>query len=195
MNRYTKEYWDKKYHENKTGWDIGYISTPIKTYIDQLKNKELKILVPGAGNGHEVEYLFNNGFKNVSVIDIAEQPLKNLKKRIPDFPKSQLIHSDFFEYDGNYDLILEQTFFCALEPKLRAQYVDKMYELLSINGKLVGLLFDFPLNVEKGPPFGGNLIEYIQLFFAKFEIRVFEKCYNSIKPRSGNELFFIFAKK
>ena len=195
MNRFTQEYWEKKYSENETGWDIGSISTPIKTYIDQLENKELKILIPGAGNGHEVEYLYKNGFKNVSVIDIAEQPLKNLKKRIPNFPKEQLIHSNFFEYEGTFDLILEQTFFCALEPALRTEYIDKMYDLINEGGKLVGLLFDFPLNVDNEPPYGGSIIEYIQLFFAKFEIRVFEKCYNSIKPRIGNELFFIFAKK
>ena len=40
-----------------------------------------------------------------------------------------------------------------------------------------------------------DLIEYIQLFYAKFEITVFEKCYNSIKPRQGREFFFIFEKK
>ena len=38
-----KEYWEHKYENNKTGWDIGYISTPIKNYIDQLKNKNLKL--------------------------------------------------------------------------------------------------------------------------------------------------------
>ena len=69
-----------------------------------------------------------------------------------------------------------------------------MYDLLNTNGKLVGLLFDFELT-EEGPPFGGSLIEYIQLFYAKFNIKVFEKCYNSIKPREGRELFFIFEKK
>ena len=193
-NRFNKDFWEQKYENNKTGWDIGFISTPIKEYINQLKNKELQILIPGGGNSYEAEYLINNGFKFVNVLDIAAQPLKNIATRIPDFPKNNIIHQNFFEHNKTYDLIIEQTFFCALTPELRKNYVDKMYDLLNTNGKLVGLLFDFELT-EEGPPFGGSLIGYIQLFYAKFDITVLEKCYNSIKQRQGRELFFIFEKK
>jgi len=189
-----KLYWEAKYEQKKTGWDIGYISTPIKEYIDQLKDKTLKILIPGGGNSYEAEYLLNSGFKNVNVLDIAVQPLKNLQKRIPNFPKNQLIQQDFFEHSKTYDLIIEQTFFCALDLVLREKYANKMFDLLNPKGKLIGVLFDFELTNE-GPPFGGSLIEYIQLFYAKFEIKILEKCYNSIKPRKGKELFFIFEKK
>ena len=47
------------------------------------------------------------GFKNVFVIDIAEQPLLNFKKRFPNFPESHLINDDFFNHNGKYDLIVE----------------------------------------------------------------------------------------
>ena len=30
-----KEYWENKYDQDDTGWDIGSISTPLKAYIDQ----------------------------------------------------------------------------------------------------------------------------------------------------------------
>lgn len=191
--KFDKAYWDAKYQENQTGWDIGYITTPIKMYIDQLKNKEFKILIPGAGNGYEVEYLFKSGFKDITVIDIAAQPLKNLHDRIPDFPKDKLIQTDFFEHNAKYDLIIEQTFFCALSPTLRKNYVYKMNDLLFDNGKLTGLLFDFELT-DLGPPFGGSLNEYFKLFSKYFIIKTLENCYNSIKPRNGKELFFIFEK-
>lgn len=193
-NYFNKAYWEHKYANHKTGWDIGYISTPLKLYIDQLKNKELKILIPGAGNGHEIEYLHKNGFTNITVIDIAKQPLINIKNRIPEFPKERLIHQDFFNHNNTYDLILEQTFFCALHPSLRQTYVTKMFECLTSKGKIAGVLFNFELTVE-GPPFGGHLKEYRTLFNPNFEIKVLEACYNSIKPRQGRELFFIFEKK
>lgn len=194
MNLLDKNYWDKKYEEHKTGWDIGYVSTPIKTYINQLLNKNLKILIPGAGNGHEVQYLFQQGFKNVFVLDIAQQPLANIKNTIPNFPIENLIHSNFFDHYNKYDLILEQTFFCALHPFYREDYVTHVHNLLTENGKIAGLLFNFTLT-DEGPPFGGSLQEYLVLFSAKFKIQILEKCYNSIKPRNGRELFFIFEKK
>jgi methyl halide transferase len=188
-----KDFWENKYTNQETGWDTGGITTPLKTYIDGLKNKELSILIPGAGNGHEAEYLFQNGIENVDVIDLASLPLLNLKSRVPDFPESQLIQGDFFELDKKYDLILEQTFFCALDPALRPAYAKKMSELLNPKGKLAGVLFDFALS-ETGPPFGGSRQEYLSYFKPYFKIKTLEKCYNSIKPRMGNELFIIFEK-
>jgi hypothetical protein len=192
--RFDKTYWESKYSTQATGWDIGYASTPLITYFDQLSNRELKILIPGGGNCYEAEYLIEQGFKNIFVIDIAEQPLKNLKKRFPNFPDSHLIHDDFFNHHGKYDLIVEQTFFCALDPVLRKKYVEKTVDLLTEKGKLAGLLFDFELT-EEGPPFGGSLEEYLKLFPPYFKIKKLESCYNSIQPRTGRELFFIFEKK
>jgi len=188
-----KEYWEAKYRENKTGWDLGSVSPPLKQYIDQLKDKSIKILLPGAGNSYEAEYLFINGFKNIYVLDIAEVPLKNLKRRIPGFPEENLIQADFFEFEESFDLILEQTFFCALPIQKRSLYAKKMHQLLNKNGKLVGLLFNFKFPVE-GPPFGGSKKEYLTYFSPHFEIEIFETCTNSILPRQGNELFFIFKK-
>lgn len=188
-----KKYWENRYQKQETGWDAGAITTPLKEYIDQLKNKELKILIPGAGNGYEFDYLVTNGFKNVTVIDIAEQPIMNLKKRNPKFIEN-FIQADFFDLSEKFDLVIEQTFFCALDPKQRHNYVTKMHSILNENGKIAGLLFDFPLT-EVGPPFGGSKEEYLSLFSDTFIIKKLEKAYNSIKPRKDKELFFIFEKK
>lgn len=190
----TKQFWNNKYVANDFGWDIGDISLPLKTYIEQLSNKEISILIPGAGNAYEAEYLFRKGFKNVTVLDFAESPLQNIKKRLPEFPDKQLIQQDFFEHQGQYDLIIEQTFFCAINPSLRQQYVKHMNQLLKPNGKLIGLLFNDVLNTDK-PPFGGNKQEYETLFSPTFELKVLETCYNSIKPREGRELFMILENK
>lgn len=195
MKKLNKEFWEQKYEKGEMGWDIGTISTPLKEYIDQLTDKNLKILIPGAGNAYELHYLIEKGFPNVFVIDIARQPLENIKKRIPNFPEHQLLDGNFFDLAvNNFDLILEQTFFCALDPSLRTGYVKKIKQLLQPNGKLAGLLFNFPLT-ESGPPFGGSISEYKNLFQGHFNIKTLETAYNSIKPRADKELFFIFESK
>lgn len=194
MNQFTKEYWTNRYQNNEAGWDLGAPSTPLKEYIDQLTDKNLSILIPGAGNAYEAEYLFNKGFTNVTVIDISEAPLENIKKRLPEFPAEQLILADFFTHQGAYDLILEQTFFCALDPSLRAEYVKQMHHLLKPNGKLVGVVFTDPINAST-PPFGAPKEEYSKLFSKMFDFKVFESCANSIKPRASRELFIHFIKK
>jgi len=189
-----KEYWTERYSQNNIPWDAGVITTPIKEYVNQLTNKDLKILIPGVGNGHELNYLYTNGFKNVYGLDISEEPIANFKNTNPDFPEDQLIVCDFFKHDNEYDLIIEQTFFCALNTELRPLYVAKMNDLLKKNGKLAGVLFSFPLT-EQGPPFGGSVEEYQALFSDSFLLKALQPCNNSIKPRENNELFIIFNKK
>ena len=190
----TKEYWENRYQQNETGWDVGKITTPLKEYFNQLTYKNIKILIPGGGNSYELEYLLNLGFTEIYVIDIVKKPLENIQKRIPNLDSNLLIHSDFFDMEDSFDLIIEQTFFCAIAPDLRKKYVSKMGSLLNSGSKIVGLLFQFPLT-EKGPPFGGNKNEYRVLFQNQFNIKILETAHNSIKPRENNELFFIFEKK
>jgi len=190
MKDLDNNYWTNRYVNKQTGWDLGEISPPLKIYIDNIRNKNLKILIPGAGNAHEAAYLFKLGFKNTYVLDISEYPLNEFKKRNPEFPSDQLLVEDFFLHQSNYDLIIEQTFFCAIPPYLRENYVTKMAELLNSTGKLIGLLFNTAFESE-GPPFGGNINEYQNLFSSKFIIEKMEICPDSIKPRLGNELFFV----
>lgn len=188
-------YWENRYHNAETGWDIGAVSTPLKVYFEQLVAKDERILLPGAGNGHEAAYLFQLGFTNVHILDISAAPLRNFQQQWPAFPKDHIIHGNFFEHKGRYDLIIEQTFFCALDPQLRKDYVKKMHELLDENGKLAGLLFDDPHMPAAGPPFGGTRDEYVQYFKPYFTFCTFEKSYNSIPARSGRELFMVLKKK
>lgn len=188
----SKDYWNNRYEAEETGWDLKTISPPLKAYIDQLTDKNLRILIPGCGSGYEAEYLLKQGFQSVTVIDFAPLVVEKMKSYISEYQNIKIICTDFFTHTDKYDLILEQTFFCALNPSLRTKYVQKMNKLLNKNGKLVGILWG--IQFPKNPPFGGCGEEYLSLFSNTFKINLLEPCYNSIKPRQGNELFFNFSK-
>ncbi len=188
-----KNFWDNQYQNNETGWDLGSVSPPLKELIDKLEDKQLSILIPGAGNAYEAEYLIERGFTDVTVIDIAPTVVDSLKRKFTNSKRISIVQGDFFEHIGQYDLILEQTFFCALNPSFRKSYVGKMFSLLKQNGILTGLLFN--RTFEKSPPFGGNKEEYEMLFQPYFDFLIFEPCKNSVAPRVGSELFFSFRKK
>ena len=187
-----QNYWDNQYQANATGWDLGQVAPPIKTYIDTIKNKEAKILIPVCGNTYEAEYLLQLGFTNVTVIDIAPTLVENLKQKFANNKNITVILGDFFVHQGKYDFIIEQTFFCALPPTMRQKYVWKMHQLLSDFGKLVGLLFNREFEVS--PPFGGSLKEYEQLFSKAFAFNSISLAGNSIPARANSELFFEFQK-
>lgn len=192
--QFDSNYWQHRYQRNQTGWDAGDVTTPLKEYFDQLQNKEIRILIPGCGNAYEAEYLYKQGFKQVYLVDIAEAPLQNFAQRMPNFPKEQLLQQDFFSLPGEYDLIVEQTFFCALDPSYREHYARKCKALLKPGGKLMGLLFETKF-AHDGPPFGGDREEYRKYFEPYFNFLHFETAYNSIPPRQGRELFMLLQKK
>lgn len=188
-----KNYWNNRYLKGETGWDVGDVSTPIKEYIDQLDNKNIAILIPGCGNAYEAEYLLKKGFNNVTLVDISTVAAEAVKEKFASYgDKLKVIRGDFFELAEKYDLILEQTFFCAIDPSLRKNYAEKMYGLLKQNGKLAGVFFD--REFEGGPPFSGSKAEYMNLFAPLFDILVMERAHNSIEPRRDTELFVIIKK-
>ena len=186
------KYWNERYKNGHTGWDIGHASQPLIHIIDKVWDKNISILIPGAGNAYEALYLAENNFTNITVIDIAEVLIEKLRERFSPHPNIKLIHGDFFEHEGAYDLILEQTFFCALLPKLRKNYVGKMHSLLQPNGVLSGVLFN--KNFDGGPPFGGNKGEYLSLFLQQFTSAQMEDSHISIAPRAGTEVIFSCRK-
>ncbi|MCS6819066.1 MAG: methyltransferase domain-containing protein [Chitinophagales bacterium] len=186
-------FWDECWRTGLTGWDLGAPSPPLVDFFDTINNKELHILIPGCGNAYEAEYLLRHGFKNISVLDISFEAVKILKNKFND-SAIKVIHEDFFQHRGNYDLIIEQTFFCAIHPSMRKDYVRHAFDLLKENGRLCGLLFNCTFD-NNFPPYGGSKEEYITLFSPYFIIKKMDITPLSVKPRLGKELFIELEKR
>ncbi|ADX68429.1 methyltransferase domain-containing protein [Weeksella virosa] len=194
MKAYRAEYWDQRYQNKQAGWDAQEVTTPIKEYIDQLEDKSLEILIPGCGNAHEAEYLLTKGFRNITILDYAPTVVEKLQEKYKDRKEIKITCQDFFQHTNQYDLVLEQTFFCALLPSQREDYAQHMHKIILPNGRLVGVLFNKHFG-SNNPPFGGSLDEYKKLFQPYFQIQTMEKCYNSIPPRQDSEIFINLQNK
>ncbi|MDE3248941.1 MAG: methyltransferase domain-containing protein [Bacteroidota bacterium] len=195
MTELNGAYWNQHFADNHTPWDLGQASPAICGYLSQLTDKHTRILIPGCGNAHEAGWMLEHGFTDITLVDISAILVKKLQDAYAPLPvRPTVVCSDFFQSSGQFDLIIEQTFFCALDPALRKQYVAHVSGLLKPGGKIAGLLFnrDFP---QAGPPFGGSIQEYRQLFSSHLRILTMEPCYNSVQPRAGTECFFIAQKQ
>ncbi|MCO5231123.1 MAG: TPMT family class I SAM-dependent methyltransferase [Chitinophagales bacterium] len=189
-----QDFWNGLWKNSLTGWDIGSASPPITEFMQNYLNKDAKILIPGCGNAYEAEFLVNQGFNDITLIDIAPIAAENLKNKFKDYPQVNVICVDYFQHDNQYDLIIEQTFFCTFYPEDREKYVQKASSLLKENGEIIGVLFNRDFG-NPHPPFGGNQDEYIPIFSKYFDIIKLEKCNNSIPPRANSELFIRLSKK
>jgi SAM-dependent methyltransferase len=186
-----KDYWENRWQAHQIGWDLGMVSPPIAAFFSApVCQPSDPILIPGCGNAHEAEFLLKSGYSNIVVIDISPTACKVLTAKFHkeiDAGKIKVLCEDFFKHKGQYKMIVEQTFFCALDPSLRSQYVAHMGRLLKPDGKLVGLLFN--KDFEGGPPFGGHQKEYEELFGKAFGHVNITHCNNSAAPRMGSEVW------
>ena len=107
------------------------------------------------------------------------------------------MHLDIFNlpnYFTNYfDIVLEYTCFCAIDPSKRTDYVKVVKKILHSKGLFVALLF--PLNRNKysgGPPFHVDLDSTLSLFDIHMIKKECRMHHLSIKERKDREIFFIY---
>jgi len=158
------EYWNHRYKNQRTGWDIGHANHGLVEEVKSRFPKSTKILIPGAGRAHEAEALWQAGFLNTYVCDWAQEAFTDLRTSkvlakafsSTEDINARLIVEDFFKVEDAFDLILEQTFFCAIDPSK--------------------------------PPFGGDKETYVRLFSKRFEVVELNRFDRSIVPRQGKEL-------
>ncbi len=193
-NSNDQTYWNTRWENQHTGWAIGYPAPAICRYIDQYKNKQASILIPGCGHAYEAAYLIEKGFENLTLLDISPVAVAQLQYTFRDYPQVNIYCQDFFEHQGLYDLLIEQTFFCAIPVEKRSLYARHAAALLNKSGKIAGLLFNREFEAP-GPPFGGNAEQYRLYFDPYFTVKTMEPCTHSIAARENKELFILLQKK
>jgi len=194
---YSRNDWQRHYDEKDLGWDLGQVAPPFMNLLESNVITPGKTLVPGCGRGHEVVYLAENGFDvtavdySIGAVDYLRQVVQQRKLNI------EVLHIDFFDlnstHDGIYDLLIEQTFFCAISPNERTLYVTTVARLLKSGGMLAGLFYN--TDKEGGPPFNTTEEDIIKHFSELFEIRDLARAKNSAIQRKDKEFLVILVKK
>ena len=144
------EYWEKSYQSGDMSWDLGR-PTPIFDDWIQYQTDSLSICVLGAGNGWDAMSFAEKGH-NVTAVDFAESAINNMHAFAQERGvQINLIHSDIFDLDKlfthTFDVVLEYTCFCAIDPERRLDYVRITKQILKANGKLVGIFFPVDKNI------------------------------------------------
>ena len=197
MNGYSQSDWQKHYDEDDLQWDIGEVSPAILQLAKENKIPQGKAIVPGCGQGHEVVFLIERGLQ-VTGVDFAEGAVKLLRRSLEAKGlNGRILQRNFFEleaeHDACYDLLLEQTFFCAILPEERQKYVATANRILKPGALLAGLFYE--TEKEGGPPFNTSQEDIIEHFSEMFEIETLEKTPHSVEQRAEKELLALLRKK
>ena len=188
--------WQKHYDENDLAWDLGGVAEPFVRLLEERSLPEGRLIIPGCGQGHEVLFFAERGWR-VTGVDFASGAVGLLRQALVDRKlEASILHQDFFQLDdshnGQYDVLLEQTFFCAISPDQRASYVDTVSRILKSGATLAGVFYE--TGEEGGPPFNTTEADIRQYFSHGFDIQRLERCIFSHERRQGKEWLAVMRK-
>lgn len=187
-------YWEALYQTGQDGWELGRAAPPLARWFHVHSPAHLRTLVVGSGRGHEARCLAALG-ADVTALDFSASANAEAEKLAAaeglaiSFQEANLFT---FAPAQLFDLVVEHTCFCAIEPHQRKQYVQAINRLLTPGGRLVGLFYAH--NRPGGPAFGTNETELMSLFSPVFSLEHKEIPSDSIATRLGEELLLCWRK-
>jgi cyclopropane fatty-acyl-phospholipid synthase-like methyltransferase len=131
MEHTSKNHWDNVY-KTKTPNEVSWTQVVPKTSLDFIHSfavdKSAKIIDIGGGDSNLVDFLLNEGFENITVLDISKTALTKAKKRLGEKGKNiQWIVSDVTKFTPTttYDVWHDRaTFHFLTTAKEIATYLD-----------------------------------------------------------------------
>lgn len=185
-------FWEHLYRDDEAGWEIGRAAPPLANYFAARSPAGLRTLVIGCGRGHEARMLAGLGAR-VTAIDISTRAIAAARAATPAGTAVEFrVHDLFVPLGERFDLVVEHTCFCAIEPERRDEYVARMAGALVDGGALVGLFYDH--GRPGGPPHTTSEPELRERFGRVFKIEELATAEGSVLAREGQELLGRFVK-
>jgi SAM-dependent methyltransferase len=192
--------WQRRYEENDTPWDKGEAAPALVEFLRQ-RPIAGRVLVPGCGRGHEVRALASQPQTTAVGLDLSPTAITQARAlAAPLLPMHDIdfIEGDFFHLPsslaGSFAWLVEHTCFCAIEPRLRPDYVQAAAAALRPGGKIFGIFYLDP-GVDSGPPFAVSREELSALFDARFILLEEWVPRVSFPGRENRELIRILQKR
>ncbi len=170
------EFWDARYAQGSTPWDLGRAPTVLRELIGRLDVEAAavprRVLCPGAGRGHDALAWASAGFETVAV-DMAPSAISAAAELAARGGVGvELLQADLFElsrtHTDAFDVVWEQTCLCAIDPRRRVEYVDTMAAVLRPRGDFWALLWNH--GNDGGPPWDLEADDVRALLDSRFSV-------------------------
>ena len=188
-------WWSQLYESDEARWDLTGPSPVLAQIVPQLKLQKSRILVLGAGAGHDAAWFAEQGHI-VTAIDFSEAAVTRAKLNYGHLPNFTFIQADVFRLpssmDGAFDVVFEHTLYCAIEPSRRTDLYKVWRRVLNEHGHLLGIFES--RDKPYGPPFGGSEWEVRARLQKGFRPLYWMRLRKSHERRTGQE-FLVYSER
>jgi methyl halide transferase len=169
-----KDFWQERFTTGTIPWDRGQANPQIAQWLaDGTLAPGCRIIVPGCGQGWEIEALAAAGMEVVG-IDYAPAALDLCRRLLArDGLSATLVEADVLHWrpDAPVDAVIEQTCLCALYPDHWQRYAAQLHGWLKPGGILLALFMQARKDsaaegVIEGPPYHCDINAMRALFRA-----------------------------
>ncbi len=165
--------WGSRYAAGTTPWDLGRAHPELVDRLPAL-GPPGRVVVPGAGTGHDARALAQAGWQ-VTAIEFVARLADRLHNAVG--PAGQVVIADALDWapEEDVDLVFDHTFFCAIPLRRRPEFGSWAATVLRPGGRIASCVFPFgrPLS-EGGPPFGMSTSDLAGSLGSGFELTVDE---------------------
>jgi len=197
-------YWQKRWREGRTGWDLGGVHPLFSELMQQanlsgLKSKS-RIIEPGCGRAHTGAVLARMGHK-VTAFDVSEEAVSAARTLYAGEENLDLVVADLFALPSNwsdsFDAVYDRAVLCALPQASRANYIDACARILKTQGLFLSIPFTkLHITESEGPPFAVSEESLFKLFESSFKKVVhIEKTCNEKDSKIASEMMIIWQKR
>lgn len=192
----TSKMWSHIYQTEEPRWDLSAPHPAFVSVLPQIKLPKSRIAVLGCGRGHDAAFFANAGHF-VTAFDFSEEAIAAAQEKYAHLKSLTFVKADAFKlpekYFGQFDIVVEHTFYCAVDPKRRNEVINVWRRLLIPNGFLLGIFFVMFKRI--GPPFGGCEWELRRRFEKHFRFLYWTRWHHSPPSREHRELVIYAQKK
>jgi SAM-dependent methyltransferase len=192
-----ENFWSELYRKEQEppAWELGQPAPALSSVLPQLKLSRARVLVLGCGSGHDAAFLAQQGHV-VTAVDFSPEAVTKAKNLYSFMDNLKFLQADAFQLsdrlNGQFDLVFEHTFYCAISPERRNEIVRLWKRMLHPQGQLLGIFF--VMEKRTGPPFGGSEWEIRERLKKHFSFLFWTRWRHSIEGRRGCELV-VFANR
>ena len=189
------DFWEEIYQAGRAGWDLGGPTPTLHRLLESGEIKPGRLIVLGAGRGHDARDWARHGFQ-VTAVDFAADAVAAMRDLADPAAPTEIVQADIFnlpaKLNHKFDMVLEYTCFCAINPDRRDEYASVVARLIKPGGTYAALLFPLDQHVG-GPPFAVSIDEALTLFRKrKFRLKRRETPSDSVWQRHGLEELLLF---
>lgn len=190
------DFWSSKFGTDKAGWELGRETPVLPEILPQLKLPRARVLVLGAGSGHDAAFFARAGHL-VTGVDFSPVAVERANRQYGGITDLKFVQADVFDlppsFTGSFDVVVEHTLYCAVSPGRRNDLVKVWRKVLAEDGHLLGIFW--VRDKRGGPPWGGSEWEVRERLRSGFEFRYWTRWRGSIESRQGAELVLWAQKK